>query len=388
MSQPSPWGALLNWETDELPVRTEVAVVGGGLAGLSCAVRLAEAGVHVVVLESAERIGTGAVGRGSGMAHLGLCEHPIQLAQAVGDADAEALIRLSEHSLALLESLGLSAVKGGIWCASMDREAEGIERSTQWLQERGIDCRTVGASEVQQSLGGSLDGGRFHAQEMSLNPMELLGQLCESLRAQQGRICTRRQVEAVLDEDGALLLCGTGWRMEAQLVVVAAGAWAEQVEPWYREKVFPVRAQHRLEPQSNAPAVLGRSQHGYVTWGPAQGGRLISGCRWASPHLEIGESTQALHPKVSQKLREFSEQRGGASGESAKEWASIMGFSCDGLPILGPIPGQPRKVSCVGFNGQDLSLAMACAERVAQGILQGGTAGISPRLLSSRFVDS
>ena len=139
MSARSPWGSSLTTETDELPLRADVVVVGGGLAGLTCALRLAQSGVDVAVLEASSDLGQGAAGRGSGMAHLGLCEHPIQLAHAVGDADAEDLIRLSLHSLELLNSLQLDSSIGGIWCASMDREAEGIARSTRWLQARGVD---------------------------------------------------------------------------------------------------------------------------------------------------------------------------------------------------------------------------------------------------------
>ena len=387
MVPPSPWGPLPSWVSDELPCRTDVVVVGGGLAGLSCALRLSEAGVDVVVLESGPEIGEGAVGRGSGLAFLGLCEHPIQLAQALGDQDAEDLIRLSEEALKLLEATGLASAKGGIWCASMEREAEGIQRSTHWLQGRGVACRPVGAADVQQALGQGLDQGRLHPQELCLNPLDLLAALSRRLRGSEGRVCSGRRAESVTEDGTGLVVLGDNWRIETELVVVAAGAWAPEVEPWFQEKVFPVRAQHRLEPQSEPPGALGRSQHGYMTWGPAQGGRLLSGCRWASPHLEIGESTLELNAKVGQKLREFSERRGGASNEEVQEWASIMAFSCDGLPILGPVPGRPRIVACVGFNGQDLSLAMACAEQVARGILEGGVGGISPRLLGSRFAD-
>lgn len=388
MASSVPWGDLNGSQTDALPPHTEVAVVGGGLAGLTCALHLARGGVKVAVLESEKQLGSGAVGRGSGLAHLGLCEHPIQLAQAVGNSDAEDLIRLSLRSLELLGSVGLEGVKGGIWCASMDREAEGIERSTEWLQEHRIDCETVEPEEVQRVLGKPFGLGRFHAQELAINPLDLLAHLSGCLRETGGRVLLGHRVQGIHEENGSLAICGPSWRMETQLVVIAAGAWAVDVDPWFQQKVFPVRAQHRFEPESRSPETLGRSQHGYVTWGPVQGGRVVSGCRWASPHLEIGESTPTLNPKVSLKLREFSERLGGASEEGVVEWSSIMGFSCDGLPVLGPMPGQPRKVSCVGFNGQDLSLAMACAEQVARGILEGGTAGISSRLLSSRFVDS
>src|SRR5512133_1167854 len=50
--------------------RADVCVVGGGYAGLSAAVELAERGYGVVVLE-AQRVGWGASGRNGGQAIVG-----------------------------------------------------------------------------------------------------------------------------------------------------------------------------------------------------------------------------------------------------------------------------------------------------------------------------
>ena len=39
------------------------------------------------------------------------------------------------------------------------------------------------------------------------------------------------------------------------------------------------------------------------------------------------------------------------TGAVLQRWTGIMTFSCDLLPILGPIPGRPRFILCTGFNG-------------------------------------
>src|SRR3546814_11036913 len=51
-------------------VRTAVCVIGGGYAGLSAALRLAERGVPVVLLESGP-VGWGASGRNGGQVQVG-----------------------------------------------------------------------------------------------------------------------------------------------------------------------------------------------------------------------------------------------------------------------------------------------------------------------------
>src|SRR5580693_9736623 len=59
----------------ETDVRTDVAVVGGGITGLSTALHAARSGASVVLLE-AEEIGFGASGRNGGQVNPGLKPDP------------------------------------------------------------------------------------------------------------------------------------------------------------------------------------------------------------------------------------------------------------------------------------------------------------------------
>src|ERR1700684_3519379 len=68
-------------------LRADVGVVGGGIAGCSAALALAERGYRVVLLE-AQRIGWGASGRGGGQAIFGLAAEQAELEQWVGLDDA------------------------------------------------------------------------------------------------------------------------------------------------------------------------------------------------------------------------------------------------------------------------------------------------------------
>ena len=386
MRRPTPWVREECIQSDSLPAECDVVIVGGGLSGLACGRFLAAGGADVVVLEAEKRLGQGAVGRGNGLVHLGLCEHPIQLAEAIGNRDAEDVIRLSLRSIELLESSCSFLTEGGIWCASMDREAEGIERSTQWLLARNIACDSLTDSEVRARVGADFGVGRYHCQEGALDPVNLVIREARGAQSEGVRICTSHRVAAVEEHRDRYRVSGQDFSVDAEVVVYASGAWVADIEPWFHQKVFPARGQHLWEEKSSMGQISGRSQHGYVAWGPSGAGHVVSGCRWGSPHMELGEFSHELNPRISKHLGQFGRRFSKDAGENSKEWTSIMGFSCDGLPILGPLPGQPRKVACVGYNGQDLSFAMGCAEQVAKGLLHGGTGGISSRLQASRFV--
>ena len=83
-----------------LPSRVDVAVIGGGLAGLTTAIRLRERGVSVVVLE-AEYLGFGASGRNAGF--LTPLPAPVWL---LGPRHAWAAAQLNREVHALARWLG------------------------------------------------------------------------------------------------------------------------------------------------------------------------------------------------------------------------------------------------------------------------------------------
>jgi gamma-glutamylputrescine oxidase len=82
----------------------DVCVVGGGIAGCSAALHLAERGLSVVLLEQ-HRIGWGASGRSGGQALFGVAAGQAKLRRLVGAADARAIWDISVEALALLRSL-------------------------------------------------------------------------------------------------------------------------------------------------------------------------------------------------------------------------------------------------------------------------------------------
>jgi gamma-glutamylputrescine oxidase len=84
-------------------VECDVCVVGGGIAGCSAALHLAERGYNVVVLEE-HRIGWGASGRNGGQALPGIASQA-KLARLIGPGDARTVWDATVEGLALMREL-------------------------------------------------------------------------------------------------------------------------------------------------------------------------------------------------------------------------------------------------------------------------------------------
>src|SRR5215475_11242433 len=85
-------------------VGCDVCVVGGGIAGCSTALHLAERGYKVVLLEG-HRIGWGASGRSGAQALLGVAAGHTKLARLIGERDARRVWDITVEGLALIRAL-------------------------------------------------------------------------------------------------------------------------------------------------------------------------------------------------------------------------------------------------------------------------------------------
>ncbi|MDE2636276.1 MAG: FAD-binding oxidoreductase [Chloroflexota bacterium] len=141
----------------------------------------------------------------------------------------------------------------------------------------------------------------------------------------------------------------------------------------------PTRAQCLVtEPLDHVPVpYCGYSDYGHMYYRSTFDGRfLLGGGRKQNQREENDTAEDRLNPKVHAFLDRYLKRYfPDVTAPVAHRWSGIMGFSCDGLPLVGTLPGKPRVGFAVGFTGHGLALAAATAERAVDKLLNGGSAG-------------
>jgi glycine/D-amino acid oxidase-like deaminating enzyme len=84
-----------------------------------------------------------------------------------------------------------------------------------------------------------------------------------------------------------------------------------------------------------------------------------------------GESTaeEATTPAVQSALEGLIRELVGTVPPITHRWSGIFGTSPDGLPLVGPVPGQDGVWVSRGYSGHGNVLGFACGELVAKAIL-------------------
>ena len=120
----------------------DVAVVGGGLAGLSAAIELADRGFSVVLLE-ARQVGWGASGRNGGQALAGLACDQSTIEAQLGLDEARRVWAMTLEALALIqqrrERFGIDCdwQAGYLSLAVNARKSKALQAWSDHMQEIG-----------------------------------------------------------------------------------------------------------------------------------------------------------------------------------------------------------------------------------------------------------
>lgn len=338
---------------------TDVCVIGAGIAGLTTAYLLGQAGRRVVVLEAGE-IGGGNTGRTT--AHL---------ASAIDDRYSEVLrVRGREHA-----SLAWRAHTAAIDAIAAIVRSEGIDCAFERLDgylflapghdvavlDREIEaCREIGFGAVERApyapLGG-FDSGpalRFPDQAQ-FHPTRYLAGLARAILRDGGAIHTRTRARRI----------GGGaepWVETADGLVVRAGAvvQATNVPIVDNQGVHPRQAPYMTYALA-LPVPVGQVPRGlyWDTADPYHYVRVQSEPGGGELLIVGGEDHKAgqAHdgPARLAALEAWARARFPSAGEPVYRWSGMVLESIDGLALIGRAHGEANVYIATGDSGMGLT---------------------------------
>ena len=346
---------------DPLPARRfdgrpEVAVVGGGVTGCSCALTLASRGVRVRLYEAREVAG-GASGRNGGFALRGAAEAYDAARISIGPDGARRLMELTERTLDRMEELAGDAFRrvGSFRLAWDEAERDALRREHDALRDDGFAVEWV--HDLPAPLDALYLGAILHPPDGALFPARWIRRLARRAAEAGADI---REGETVHIDD-----------LDADAIVVAGDGFTASLLPELAPFVVATRGQV-LATEPLAELRYPRPHYardGYDYWHQLPDGRLvIGGCRDLAFEAEA-TAVMETTPVVQAGIEALVERLLGRRPRITHRWAGFWGSTADLRPVVGRIPGRDHVWVAGGYTGHGNVLGLACGDLVARAVL-------------------
>lgn len=233
---------------NELPAQTELAIIGGGLTGLSTALHAAKKGAQVVLFEQ-ETVGWGASTRNAGMALTGLKLSPEKLVKKFGHEKARRFFQVSLEAIAdleqllIAESLDCDFLRCGDLCvAYRPSHFQELIAAQKFLRENfQHGTQLLSPAELQNELGSKIyHGGLLDVKSAGLHPARLVAGLAASARRAGVFIFEKTPVLACRRNAAGFLLETSRGTIRTRELVAATNAYTPSFLSNLRRRIIPV----------------------------------------------------------------------------------------------------------------------------------------------------
>lgn len=359
-------------------IETDVCVVGGGLAGLSTALGLAERGVAVVLLE-ARRIAWGASGRNGGFVSAGYSKPLRALERRLGRDHAQALHGLSRDAVALIRqrietyAIACGPVVEGTIRASWFDNADSLKRERDYMADMtGVDeefwpREKLGALLLSQRYYDGL----FNPDSFQFHPLNYSLGLAAAAQSKGARIFEGAAVTA-LDLAGSTKIVRTAaGEVRAAVVVMACGGYIDGLHRKMSGAVLPVGTYvavteplgERLRTAIRTPHAVHDTRFALDYYRPLHDSRILWGGR-----ITVRQSQPPdLAGLMRGDLLKVYPQLAGVEMETA--WSGLMSYGTHKMPQIGEV--TPGVWYTMGFGGHGMNTTTLAGELVAGAIAEG-----------------
>jgi glycine/D-amino acid oxidase-like deaminating enzyme len=227
---------------------TDVLVIGGGVAGLTTAVNLAEAGVETVLLEAGQP-GDGATGWSGGLIAPDYIRHtPETIGRVVGRAKAEKLTRMVGGSgrgvfdLIARHAIDCEAREDGFYAPAHNAALADTQRrvANQW-SSRGYKVAFVEGDRIGRAFGAERYVGALHfAEGGSVNPLGYARGLVAAAKRLGAGVFVNSRVRSLLRKGDRWVARTDRGTVSARRLVLAANGGNAALHPALRRTALPL----------------------------------------------------------------------------------------------------------------------------------------------------
>ena len=353
-------------------VKTDIAIIGGGISGALTAFHLIEAGIDCLVVDSRT------IGLGSSCASTSLLQYEIdtplhELIELVGYDHAVRSYKLCAESIYTLgdiaKKIGLKDFhfKNSLYYAASEKDVDALHQEFLARQKAGFDVAYLQQDEIQQKFG--VDAPTAILSQMGAQTdAYLMTHLLHQYSIKKGaQVFDRTEVEKVDDKGNQVILyTKNGFNITANKVVYATGYEVSEMldkDIVKLHSTFACISERFSEEQAywDKNILIWNTANPYLYMRTTEDRRILIGGR-DEKYNNATIRTQSISKKTEQLVQDFKSLLPHIDFIPEYSWAGTFGATKDGLPYIGEHKKYPNSYFSLGFGGNGITFSLIGAE--------------------------
>jgi len=326
-------------------VAVDVAVVGGGLAGMTTALNCLERGIDRVALIEADEVGAGASGRNGGFVFGGFSLSNDALADQLGEAAAGQLHAWTRESVQRIRQrieaydLDCQVNDAGVVLTDWFHDPDALKAFADRMQRRlGFELTWLDpAARAEQVRSDRYGAGLHEPGSFHFHPLRHIRELARHFIEQGGRVFSQTRIEAIDRQDGRWRLRSRRGQVLAREVVLTTGGYDLKLRPRLQRALQPIATyiavtaplDSRLEALLPRPVAVYDNRFAFDYYRPLPDRRLL----WGGRISVASRSPQAIRRLMRRDLARVFPTL--SSIELEQAWGGWMSYARHEMPILG-----------------------------------------------------
>lgn len=354
--RPTPAKPAERWDS---PLRTDVLVVGGGLAGAMVALRLADAGATPLLIERGD-VNAQASGANSGSIHAQIPNEPFTVHGEAWTATFAPTVRLMLASIALWRGLGAEIgadlevdTPGGLVVAFDDAQMRGLVRKTQIEATQGLTGEILSRADldaVAPYVSARAIGGVRYPVEGKANPLIAVPAILRAAKRRGAMVSTGTALTGLAPRAGGGFDVATSrGPIHARRIVdcagAEAGAIARMVGLELPIEAFPIQTSV-TEPTAPLVRHLLYAAGEKLSVKQNRKGSILIGGGWDARLDPLGRPVADMRSLVDNMKVAVAVVPALAGVRLLRTWAAIVNGTADWKPLLGEAPRVPGFFLC------------------------------------------
>ena len=376
------------WSSNELydalgplPESSEVVVIGGGVAGTSAAYQLAKRGKQVTLVEM-RGICSGASGRNAGVTGGGGSSLASKLGPSIHALTSENFRMIREDLREELRDDFDLRITGSVDIAQNEEQWAYLQESMRRMEGLDVEVELLDGPQLRELIPIASEHllGAKHAQQSGhLWPFKLVNGQADGAREFGAEIHPWTTVKRLHTANGSVTGVETERGViETGAVVLASNAWTPQILPDLPEGAIVSARGQIIVTQPVAPILpvaFGTNYDKEYGRQTSTGQLICGGFRRYDVNEGLGLYTEEVQPDCMLGCAHLLATLFPALGRVnvVRAWAGLMGFTADGLPLIGPYEPARGLYLSAGYNGGGFSWGPVAGKALAQLIVDGQT---------------